>query len=659
MSGRIHTLQERESGRLEGEQLIGSTIGTNKLEELLDFSSKSWIFKAKDNLDRTVAVKVLKPGLGLAREEQLLKEEGPALAKLEECPHIVTIYTAGHDSNTGLAYITTQFVDGKNLRVLAEFPQRGEKPARFSNYDIPRIAYEVAIGIEAIHKLGLEHRDVKPSNVLIEKATNKAYLIDLGGTKNPSQGIDDIKGTGKVLEYLINHSEKKVPSEIIQIAQKAKDRRYDSIIDLRKDLGKPVWWSAKIQPLKSIPGVTRRTLLRAAATATTAILTGGSIKLARDYFGAMERIVEEIRETDPTDWNRIDKLFTELEKRTFLQKVMKWDEEVPAGEFVAGTDQQKWFTSPSINSYNGDLSGCFWVGWNKTKMPEFKEAALRRTNEIVLTKEDNNYINAVRFFNSRGRAFDMLGAKGIEHQQKALEALKILSSKYHFQARAFQIVPTKQFQSEAGIMYDVIPFHLWGYKVTGENEFLVKALTHTKTTIETNIREDGSVRKTAIYEIKHDRPVVIGEKNSKGLRDDSTLARAQAQMLHGLTAAYLFSRNDEILSAARRVANYYLERTRETKFIPFFDLDAPALPNTQIDTAPPAMIARSLKIIGAATGDINYENNSRKIKKELISNYHSTNVNYSGVLTGVCDNHPKKEYVGGSTIYGDLAYLDY
>jgi unsaturated chondroitin disaccharide hydrolase len=662
MSRRIQTPDERASGIKEGQRLVGRTIGPNKLEELLDFSRKSWIFKGKDNLGRVVAVKVLKPGQGLAREKQLFEEEGPALAKLEACPHITTIYTAGQDPDTGLGYIATQYVDGRNLRTLVEFPEAREEAKRFSLEEISRIAYEVSLGIEAIHAQGLIHRDVKPSNVLIEKGTGKAFVIDLGGVQNTEEGVDDIVGVGDVLEYLIEYGEvPKPPKKIARMAKKARNGGYRTITDLRKDLASHIWWATEIKPSHKLPGITRRAFLRTTAAAAGLAATGTLSWAVKKYKDAMARVIEEIKEADPTDWATIDPLFKELDRRTFRQKVLQWDATIPAGEFPFGTDKGEWFSSPAIGPDNGYFPGIFWNAWRKTSDIKFKRIAMHRSADIQLTSQDREYVNAARFFNSHARGRDVLtnnGENSEEYKRQALQALNILAAKYNPKARFIPLVETKPFQCEAGIMLYVVPFCWWGYKVTDDPEYKEIAFQHVQTTISANIREDGSVRKTAVFDVVNDQPRVVGEVNSKGISGKTTLTRAQAQVIYGLVETLGYIQDPSILKAAVRTGDHYLERTNHGENIPFYDFSAPQIPETPTDTTAASITSNALLRLSNITGLAKYGDAARVIRKALVVNYHSTDPDHEGILMGGCHNFPGGEYVRSSLICGDYYYLE-
>src|SRR5262245_12956917 len=105
--------------------------------------------------NRTVAIKLLPPHLASdATFVQRFRREADAAAKLNN-PHIIPIHTYGEID--GRLYVDMRLIEGRDLgHVLDDGPL---EPAR-----AVRIIEQVAKALQAAHKIGLVHRDVKPSN---------------------------------------------------------------------------------------------------------------------------------------------------------------------------------------------------------------------------------------------------------------------------------------------------------------------------------------------------------------------------------------------------------------------------------------------------------------------------------------------------------------
>jgi serine/threonine-protein kinase len=155
------------------------------------------VYEATDiRLDRTVAVKVMHPGLGDDQEfAERFVREARAAARLNH-PHVVGVYDQGDDTSDGqdTVFLVMEYVPGHTLRdvVRKEAPM---PPARALALLEPVVS---ALG--AAHRAGLIHRDVKPENVLIadEAHGGRIKVADFGLAKAVSADTQHT-ATGGVL----------------------------------------------------------------------------------------------------------------------------------------------------------------------------------------------------------------------------------------------------------------------------------------------------------------------------------------------------------------------------------------------------------------------------------------------------------------------------
>ncbi|MDB5219158.1 MAG: Serine/threonine protein kinase [Myxococcaceae bacterium] len=123
-------------------------------------------------LDRRVAIKVIDAGNASdPATVDRFKKEARALAKIRH-QNVVQIYAFGpHESSF---YFAMEFVEGRSLEAAID---AGDTVDVARGVDILRA---IAGGLGAVHDLKLVHRDVKPSNIVIEWATGRPVLIDFG-----------------------------------------------------------------------------------------------------------------------------------------------------------------------------------------------------------------------------------------------------------------------------------------------------------------------------------------------------------------------------------------------------------------------------------------------------------------------------------------------
>ncbi|MEJ8278890.1 serine/threonine-protein kinase [Pseudonocardia spirodelae] len=147
-------------------ELLG---GRYRLEGLLGQGGMSDVHRATDTrLNRPVAVKIF----GAADDpsaDQRFEQEAQVMANLRH-PGLVAVHDFAVESDR--AYLVMELVDGPTLK---DVVAREDLPPE----DIRRIGTEVAQTLAYVHSQGVTHRDVKPSNILID-ADGRARLADFG-----------------------------------------------------------------------------------------------------------------------------------------------------------------------------------------------------------------------------------------------------------------------------------------------------------------------------------------------------------------------------------------------------------------------------------------------------------------------------------------------
>ncbi|MEO8686785.1 MAG: serine/threonine-protein kinase [Solirubrobacteraceae bacterium] len=152
----------------------GDAFGEYLIDEPLGQGGMGIVFRAIREDGAVVALKVLKPGL-VADENATRRFAREARAAAEVVhPHLIDVLEAGDVDGTG--YLAMRYVAGSSLddRIRA----RGPLPVA----DTVRVAAEIAAALDALHAAGFVHRDVKPSNILLD-AERGALLTDFGLAK--------------------------------------------------------------------------------------------------------------------------------------------------------------------------------------------------------------------------------------------------------------------------------------------------------------------------------------------------------------------------------------------------------------------------------------------------------------------------------------------
>jgi serine/threonine protein kinase len=150
-----------------------AVAGRYSLERELGRGGMGIVYLARDvALDRPVAIKLLPPALGAkpGLRERFLQEARTA-AKLSH-PNIVGIHSV--EEAAGLVFFVMTFVDGETLG------ERLRLRGALTPHDAARMIQEVAWALGYAHGRGVVHRDVKPDNVMLERASGRAIVMDFG-----------------------------------------------------------------------------------------------------------------------------------------------------------------------------------------------------------------------------------------------------------------------------------------------------------------------------------------------------------------------------------------------------------------------------------------------------------------------------------------------
>lgn len=161
----------------------GQQIGAYEIETPIGRGGMATVYKAyHQHLDRHVAIKVMHESL--VQDEDFLarfKREAQIVARLEHM-NIVPIYD--YNEHEGKPYLVMKFIDGMTLK-------RRIIKTGFTPLETCDVLTEVANGLDYAHRQGILHRDMKPSNILIDH-NNRVYITDFGLARIAELGASTI-----------------------------------------------------------------------------------------------------------------------------------------------------------------------------------------------------------------------------------------------------------------------------------------------------------------------------------------------------------------------------------------------------------------------------------------------------------------------------------
>ena len=157
---------------------LGSQIGPYEIVSLIGTGGMGEVYRARDTrLDRDVAIKVLPEAFAADPDRvRRFEQEARAIAALNH-PHICQI----HDVGPG--YLVLEYVEGSPLH------------GPLGVAEVTRLAMQIVTALEAAHRHGILHRDLKPGNILVTRTPEAAdppiaKLLDFGLAKSLVPGVD-------------------------------------------------------------------------------------------------------------------------------------------------------------------------------------------------------------------------------------------------------------------------------------------------------------------------------------------------------------------------------------------------------------------------------------------------------------------------------------
>ena len=142
-------------------------FGPYEIISLLGAGGMGEVYQARDTrLERTVAIKICK---GLINER--FEREARAISSLNH-PHICALYDIGREGSVD--FLVMEYIEGESLETRL---RKGALPIE----EALRIAIQIASALDAAHRKGVVHRDLKPGNVMLTRSGAK--LLDFGLAK--------------------------------------------------------------------------------------------------------------------------------------------------------------------------------------------------------------------------------------------------------------------------------------------------------------------------------------------------------------------------------------------------------------------------------------------------------------------------------------------
>jgi rhamnogalacturonyl hydrolase YesR len=196
-------------------------------------------------------------------------------------------------------------------------------------------------------------------------------------------------------------------------------------------------------------------------------------------------------------------------------------------------------------------------------------------------------------------------------------------------------------------------------KLTGDSSFYKIAVSHANTTMKNHFRPNFSSYHVVDYDPATGN--VLHKQTHQGYAHESSWARGQAWGVYGYTMCYRETQNPQYLEQAEKIAAFILNNPRLPKdLIPYWDFDAPNIPNEPRDASAAAVIASAFYELSrySAIGKF-YLKKADQIMKNLTNEYRSPiGQNRGFILIHSTGSKPMNSEVDVPLNYADYYYLE-
>jgi len=290
---------------------------------------------------------------------------------------------------------------------------------------------------------------------------------------------------------------------------------------------------------------------------------------------------------------------------------------------------------PAHDWTSGFFPGELWFMYEKTNDPVWKERAIQFTKPLqVLRHHTGTHDLGFMVYNSFGNGYRLTGNP--DYREVLLDAARSLSTRYKPVAKVIRSWDHNRDKWQCPVIIDNmmnLELLFWAFKESGDSTFYQIAVNHANSTMKNHFRPDYSTYHVVDYDTITGE--VLKKQTHQGYADESTWSRGQAWALYGYTLMYRETGDQAYLDQANHIAEFIFTHPRLPEdLIPYWDLDAPEIPDEPRDASAAAITASALYELSTYNGeDANrYTQWADIILENLTTNYRATPGSDGGFL---------------------------
>lgn len=315
---------------------------------------------------------------------------------------------------------------------------------------------------------------------------------------------------------------------------------------------------------------------------------------------------------------------------------------------------------------SGFFPGSVWLTYDLTKDNKWLPLAEKYTEALDSVKylkwhHDVGFMIGCSYLNG------LRMAQKNEYKDVIVEAAKSLSTRFRPNAGVIQSWDAdKGWQSQRGWKCPVIIDNMMNLellfeasKISGDSSFYNIAVSHAYKTMQYQFRPDYSCYH--VVDFDPETGEVRKRQTAQGYSDESAWARGQAWALYGYTTCYRYTNDKKYLDQAENVYKFiFNNKNMPEDLVPYWDFDAPKIPDEPRDASAAAAIASALYELSTYVKDKNYKETADKIMSSLSSDAYRAKVGTNGnfILMHSVGSIPHNSEIDVPLNYADYYFLE-
>lgn len=317
---------------------------------------------------------------------------------------------------------------------------------------------------------------------------------------------------------------------------------------------------------------------------------------------------------------------------------------------------------PSKDWTSGFFPGELWFLYEYTQNNFWKKKAQQHTD--ILEKEKMNgstHDMGFKVYCSFGNGYRL--TQDEHYKEVLLQSARTLATRFKPAAGIIRSWDHSTAKWVCPVIIDNmmnLELLFWATKESKDSTFYRIAVDHAKTTMKHHFRPDFSSYHVIDYDTITGQ--VLKKNTHQGFADESAWSRGQAWALYGYTMCYRETRLSEFLEQAQNIEKYlFTHPNMPEDLIPYWDFDAPGIPDEPRDVSAATVIASALyelSLYDPEKGE-RYRSNADKIIENLTKHYRATLKKDNGfLLLHSTGTKPTNTEVDVPIVYADYYFIE-